>query len=83
MVSLRRQTAESSELSHLLCVPLGLTEVLQEVFRLAALDSVSDRSRSSEGDAKTGSVVVICGTGYIMPDAREFLGIVEPRYSAS
>lgn len=26
-----------------------------------------------------GSVVVICGTGYIMPPTRAFLGIIEPR----
>lgn len=26
------------------------------------------------------SVVIICGSGYIMPDARSFLGIIEPRY---
>jgi hypothetical protein len=25
------------------------------------------------------SVVIICGTGYIMPDARAQLGILEPR----
>jgi hypothetical protein len=26
------------------------------------------------------SVVIICGTGYIMPDARAQLGIIEPRF---
>lgn len=25
------------------------------------------------------SVLVVCGTGYIMPEARDFLGIQEPR----
>jgi hypothetical protein len=25
------------------------------------------------------SVVVICGTGYIMPDARAEIGVIEPR----
>jgi hypothetical protein len=39
---------------------------VKKVLELAALD----------GD---NSVVVICGTGYIMPDAREVLGIKEPR----
>jgi hypothetical protein len=26
------------------------------------------------------SVVIICGTGYIMPDARAELGLIEPRF---
>lgn len=40
----------------------------------AALDAFREASSHNEN-----AVVVICGTGYIMPDAREFLGIVEPR----
>ena len=27
-----------------------------------------------------GGVLVVCGTGYIMPQARAFVGIDEPRY---
>lgn len=27
-------------------------------------------------------VVIVCGSGYIMPDARAFLGIIEPRYAS-
>lgn len=41
-------------------------ETVDRVLRLAA----------EEGE---GSVVVVCGTGYIMPPARRILGIVEPR----
>lgn len=43
-----------------------LRETMIRLFALAA----------SEGEE---SVVVICGTGYIMPDARELIGIKEPR----
>ena len=43
--------------------------VQQTLSRLLAL-------AASEAD---DSVVVICGTGYIMPDARERLGVIEPR----
>lgn len=44
----------------------GVKETVAEVLQLAASES-------------RDSVVVICGTGYIMPDAREQLGIKEPR----
>ena len=44
----------------------AIKETLRRLLALAA-------SESSE------SVVVVCGTGYIMPDAREMLGIIEPR----
>lgn len=43
-----------------------------KVIALAAADSVTNADGLS-------SVVVICGTGYIMPDARSELGIKEPR----
>lgn len=45
-----------------------MNETLARVLALAA----------HESDDGTG-VVVICGTGYIMPDARAQIGIVEPR----
>jgi len=37
-----------------------------EILQLAASES-------------TNSVVVICGSGYLMPDAREAIGVIEPR----
>lgn len=43
-----------------------------KVIALAAADSVKNVDGQS-------SVVIICGTGYIMPDARSELGIKEPR----
>jgi hypothetical protein len=39
------------------------------------LEQVTALSASESED----SVVVVCGTGYIMPAARAFVGIVEPR----
>jgi len=47
----------------------GASAVQQTLSRLLAL-------AASEAD---DSVVVVCGTGYVMPDARERLGIIEPR----
>ena len=44
-----------------------------KVIQLAAEDS----AQNTDGQS---SVVIICGTGYIMPDARLELGIKEPRY---
>ena len=44
-----------------------------KVIKLAAEDSIHNTDGQS-------SVVIICGTGYIMPDARQQLGIEEPRY---
>ena len=46
--------------------------MVAKVINLAAID------RSSNADHQS-SVVIICGTGYIMPDARSELGINEPR----
>jgi dihydrofolate synthase/folylpolyglutamate synthase len=48
----------------------SVRDLVAKVIALAAADG---------GD----SVVVVCGTGYIMPDARAQLGIVEPRYSGA
>ena len=36
-------------------------------------------SSSTAEESRPKSVVIICGTGYIMPDARAQLGIMEPR----
>ena len=47
-----------------------------KVIQLAAEDSTHNKDGQS-------SVVIICGTGYIMPDARLELGIREPRYPCS
>jgi hypothetical protein len=47
-------------------------DMVQKVIDLAAADSLENADGQS-------SVVVICGTGYIMPDARLQLGIKEPR----
>ena len=47
-------------------------EMVAKVIDLAASDSVNN----SDGQS---SVVIICGTGYIMPDARCQLKIKEPR----
>ncbi len=45
--------------------------------------SVSKQVRSAlQLAAKNDEIVVICGTVFIMADAREELGIVEPRDSA-
>ncbi len=49
---------------------LDIRETLHEVLQLAGEEALSTGCES---------VVVICGTGYIMPEARSFLGIVEPR----
>ena len=54
-----------------MCRMPGIQEVLTEVFQLAAEDVVLHGKPS---------VVVVCGTGYVMPEARAFLGIVEPRW---
>lgn len=48
-------------------------DMVQKVIDLAAADSLDNADGQS-------SVVVICGTGYIMPDARLQLGIREPRW---
>ena len=47
---------------------------VKEVVKLATIDAFRAGLAANEQ-----AVVVVCGTGYIMPDAREFLGIVEPR----
>ena len=49
---------------------VDLRDSLLEVFQLAAADAV-------EGGKE--SVVVVCGTSYIMPETKAALGIVEPR----
>ena len=46
--------------------------MVAKVIHLAALDKINNVDHQS-------SVVIICGTGYIMPDARSQLGIIEPR----
>lgn len=55
---------------------LGVRDMVGKVIQLAAEDSTQNKDGQS-------SVVVICGTGYIMPDARLELGIKEPRYPPS
>jgi hypothetical protein len=52
----------------------GVRDMVGKVIQLAAEDS----THNTDGQS---SVVIICGTGYIMPDARLELGIKEPRYS--
>ena len=52
---------------------LGVRDMVGKVIQLAAEDSTQNKDGQS-------SVVIICGTGYIMPDARLELGIKEPRY---
>jgi hypothetical protein len=47
---------------------IDIPDTLEQVVQLAA-----------EGGGHSGGVVIICGTGYIMPEARAFLGIIEPR----
>jgi hypothetical protein len=54
---------------------LDIQEVLQAVFALAAEDALTPDEQGGRRD----SVVIVCGTGYVMPEARAFLGIVEPR----
>jgi hypothetical protein len=34
---------------------------------------------NKSGDDGQRPVLVVCGTGYVMPEARAFVGIVEPR----
>lgn len=49
----------------------AIRETLAEVFQLAAADAAEEGERES--------VVVVCGTSYVMPETKAFLGIVEPR----
>ena len=51
---------------------IDVKDMVAKVINLAALDKNSNADHQS-------SVVIICGTGYIMPDARSELGINEPR----
>jgi len=64
VAELTADTTAASE--QLVAESAPLRETMTRLFALAA----------SEGE---DSVVVICGTGYIMPDARELIGIKEPR----
>ncbi len=53
-----------------------IQEALQSVFNLAAQDALTPDGQSG---ARRDSVVIVCGTGYVMPEARAFLGVNEPR----
>eukprot|EP01034_Spumella_vulgaris_P021644 gene21644-27684_t len=55
----------------------NIQEALQSVFDLAAQDALTPGDQGGRRD----SVVIVCGTGYVMPEARAFLGVVEPRDS--
>lgn len=60
---------------------LGIRDTLAEVTRLLA-DSTAPPAHTSSGSTGAGArrpVLIVCGTGYIMPEARAFLGIAEPR----
>ncbi len=54
---------------------IDIQEVLQAVFVLAAKDALT----SDIQGLRRESVVIVCGTGYVMPEARAFLGVLEPR----
>jgi hypothetical protein len=59
-----REVASFNEFVYTVCADIG--SLLEQVTALSASESED-------------SVVVVCGTGYIMPAARAFVGIVEPR----
>ena len=46
--------------------------MLQNILRLTAAD-ISRNNKDEVG------VIIVCGTGYVMPDARAIAGIIEPR----
>jgi hypothetical protein len=62
------------------CVDVGTRDTLNEVMQLLVTWATGGTNKS--GDDSQRPVLVVCGTGYIMPEARAFVGIVEPRYSA-
>jgi hypothetical protein len=60
--------------SLLVCLQLrtpGIQDTLREVTQIIG------REAAAAGGQR--GVLVVCGTGYIMPEARTFLGIAEPR----
>ena len=52
---------------------------MKEVSELLITDKKS-LAKEQGGDCVNRPVLIVCGTGYIMPEARAFLGIIEPRY---
>eukprot|EP00428_Durinskia_dybowskii_P079355 CAMPEP_0170450310 /NCGR_PEP_ID=MMETSP0117_2-20130122/51703_1 /TAXON_ID=400756 /ORGANISM="Durinskia baltica, Strain CSIRO CS-38" /LENGTH=547 /DNA_ID=CAMNT_0010711597 /DNA_START=123 /DNA_END=1763 /DNA_ORIENTATION=+ len=56
----------------------GIQDTLKEVSELLITDKKS-LAKEQGGDCVNRPVLIVCGTGYIMPEARAFLGIIEPR----
>jgi hypothetical protein len=68
-------------------------EDLERIFREETGEAIAPESSSDVRETITraldllaeeeyeacGGVVVICGTGYIMPEARSYFGVIEPR----
>ena len=55
----------------------GVAEALNEALRLCSQEAAA--LASSKAKAQARAVVVVCGTAFIMADARAALGVVEPR----
>jgi hypothetical protein len=62
------------------CVaPAGIQDTLREVTEIIAAQQQQQTAAAAAAGGAQRGVLVVCGTGYIMPEARAFLGIIEPR----
>jgi hypothetical protein len=57
----------------------GVAEALNEALRLCSQEAAALASSKAKTQAQARAVVVVCGTAFIMADARAALGVVEPR----
>jgi hypothetical protein len=61
----------------------GVAEALNEALRLCSQEAAalasSKAKAQAQAQAQARAVVVVCGTAFIMADARAALGVVEPR----